>query len=91
MLSVMNQFNCKCLHCTPYGVAESLESTYLLQDYASMLSKNEPHLLVDVRLPVELDICRLPNPDIISILFVIYNVFPAYSFPKVFGIDACIL
>ena len=36
-----------------------------------MLDSNSPHLLVDVRTPVELDICQLPN-DAISILLQLY-------------------
>ena len=31
-----------------------------------MLDSNSPHLLVDVRTPVELDVCQLPN-DVIHI------------------------
>jgi len=37
------------------------------QEYAGWLESGEPHVLVDVRPPVELDICRLPT-DTISIL-----------------------
>ncbi|XP_052769106.1 adenylyltransferase and sulfurtransferase MOCS3-like [Mya arenaria] len=31
------------------------------KEYASLVSSGEAHVLVDVRLPVELDICRLPT------------------------------
>ncbi|XP_078672978.1 adenylyltransferase and sulfurtransferase MOCS3-like isoform X2 [Branchiostoma floridae x Branchiostoma belcheri] len=33
-----------------------------VQEYHTVLSSGAPHLLVDVRQPVELDICQLPNP-----------------------------
>lgn len=32
-----------------------------VQEYKTLVDKETPHLLVDVRLPVELEICKLPN------------------------------
>lgn len=43
-----------------------------LQDYKSILDNAEPHLLLDVRPLVEVDICHLPFS--LSILFIFYEL-----------------
>jgi hypothetical protein len=42
-----------------------------LQEYKELLESDTRHVLVDVRLPVEMDICHLPHPAI-SILHFYY-------------------
>ncbi|ESO83505.1 hypothetical protein LOTGIDRAFT_133196 [Lottia gigantea] len=37
------------------------------KEYKRLLVNKTPHILIDVRQPVELDICQLPNPNTINI------------------------
>ena len=41
---------------------------FFLQEYKSIVDTSTDHILVDVRLPVELEICQLPNCHSILVL-----------------------